>query len=192
MTVTVQTGLPEPLRADAARLYWRAFRDKLGRILGPDDQGIALVRRVLDPTHCVAALSDGQLLGVAGFKTAQSAFVDGTMGDLWAIYGMGSLWRAGALALLSRDVDNERFLMDGIAVAPEARGAGVGTSLLHAICDEARLRGYSAVRLDVIDSNNRARALYEREGFRPVATETTGPARFLFGFRSATTMVRDV
>lgn len=192
MTITIQTGLPAPLRSEAAQMYWGAFRSKLGRLMGPDARGIAFVERVLDPTHCIAALCDGRLLGVAGFKTAQGAFVDGGLGDMWAIYGIGTLWRAAGLALLERDIDNERFLMDGIIVAPQARGQGIGTRLLDAIAHEARRRGHTAVRLDVIDTNPRARALYERQGFHAVATEDTGPARWLFGFRSSTTMIRPV
>ena len=79
--------------------------------------------------------------------------------------------------------------MDGIFVEPAARGRGVGTLLLQAIANEAAQRGYAEVRLDVIDTNDRARALYERRGFRPVKTNSTGLLRHVFGFRSATTMV---
>ena len=82
--------------------------------------------------------------------------------------------------------------MDGIFVAPEARGQGVGTGLLDAVAAEAQRRGYAEVRLDVVEGNDRARALYEREGFRAVATQSTGVLRHVFGFRSATTMVRQV
>jgi ribosomal protein S18 acetylase RimI-like enzyme len=46
------------------------------------------------------------------------------------------------------------------------------------------------LRLDVIDTNLRARALYERLGFRAVRSESLGPLRHLFGFQTAITMVR--
>jgi len=82
--------------------------------------------------------------------------------------------------------------MDGIFVAPAARGHGVGTALLDATIAEARTRGYAEVRLDVIDSNPRARALYERVGFVAKDTQQLGPLRHIFGFKSATTMVRAV
>ena len=51
-------------------------------------------------------------------------------------------------------------------------------------------RGYGWVRLDVIDSNWRARALYERQGFLATRTESLGLLRLLFGFSASTTMVR--
>jgi len=77
-------------------------------------------------------------------------------------------------------------------VAPAARNQGVGTALLDAISAEARRRGYAQVRLDVIDSNPRARALYLKEGFKELGTSKLGVLRFAFNFRAATTMVRDV
>ena len=51
-----------------------------------------------------------------------------------------------------------------IAVAPEARGLGVGSALLAA--GEARFPGARWMFLCVSDFNVRARALYERSGYR--------------------------
>lgn len=191
--VKIQNGLKDGDKTGAARLYWQAFGGKLGRVMAPERKALAFVSRVLDPRFALAAYDGSRLLGVAGFKTPEGSFVGGDFGDLRAIYGLGgALLRSLGLVMLDRDVDNERFLMDGICVAPQARGRGVGTALLDAICQEARARGYSQVRLDVIDTNPRAKALYLREGFAPVATEHLGPARWLFGFDSATTMVRQL
>ncbi|EKD59506.1 MAG: MobC protein [uncultured bacterium] len=46
------------------------------------------------------------------------------------------------------------------------------------------------MRLDVIDSNWRAKALYLRLGYAVEKTDDIGLLRFAFGFRSATTMVK--
>lgn len=192
MTVTIRHGLPPHLRVDAARLYWQAFGGKLGTVLGPRDKAYALLDRVMQGDHAIVALSEsGALLGLVGFKTPRGAFAGGDVADLRGIYGtFGALWRAGLLWLLERDLDNDRFLMDGICVTDTARGQGVGTALLDAICAEGRSRGYPAVRLDVIDANPRARALYERQGFVPMRTSRLGLLRLVFGFSAATTMVR--
>lgn len=193
MRFTFQTGLPEPLRAEAARLYWQAFGGKLGRVMGPDAKAHSFLERVIRADHAVVALDDtGRLLGLAGFKTPIGGFAGGDWADMRQSYGVfGSAWRALPLALLSRDVDNDRFLLDGICVAAKARGHGVGSALLAAIEDEARARGYAYVRLDVIDSNWRARALYERLGFMAVKTDQLGPIlRLIFGFDAAVTMVK--
>lgn len=184
------TGFAEAERTTVATLYWEAFGPKLGRVLGPRTKALRLLGRVLRPDHAICARDGtGRLIGVAGFKTAQGALAGGGLGDLVAIYGAGALWRGAVLALIKRDIDNDRFLMDGLFVTEAARGQGVGTALLDAIAAEARARGYPAVRLDVIDTNPRARALYERHGFVAAGESRMGWLRHLFGFDRMTTMV---
>jgi ribosomal protein S18 acetylase RimI-like enzyme len=193
MTASLRHGLPPDLRDAAARLYWQAFGGKLGRVLGPEPRALAFLDRVIRGDHAIVAVEDGRLRGLIGFKTPQGAFAGGGMADLRAVYGpLGSLWRGALLRMLSRDLDPGRFLIDGICVAAEAQGHGIGSMLIEALCREARARGYREVRLDVIDTNWRARALYERQGFEAVKTEAMGALAHVFGFASATTMVRRI
>lgn len=51
-------------------------------------------------------------------------------------------------------------------VHPDARGEGVGDELIRAVERWARSTAASAVRLNVMDNNRTAAALYERNGFR--------------------------
>lgn len=192
MAVTIFSGLHPHLRADAARLYWEAFGGKLGRVLGPDAPAMAFFERVIRPDHCLAALDEtGVLIGIAGYKTTSGSFAGGSWNDLIAVYGpFGGRWRGCILWALNREVDNDRFLVDGICVARSQRGKGVGSLLLAGLYDEAARRGYRSIRLDVVNSNWRAKALYERQGFVATQTESLGPLRHVFGFASSTTMVR--
>lgn len=187
-------GFANAERPLIAAMYWEAFGQKLGGVMGPDQRATAFIADILDETHALCARdAEGQLLGVAGFKTHQGALVAGGWRDLARHYGwIGSTWRAGLLTLLERDTENRRFLMDGIFVRDAARGQGVGTALLDAICDEARTRGFTAVRLDVIDSNLRAKALYLRQGFEAGEVQRLGLLKHVFGFESATVMTRRV
>ena len=191
MEITLQSGLPEEHRPAAARLYWEAFGGKLGRVMGPEPRALAYLDRVMRSDHVITAMAGDQLVGLAGFKTPSGAFASGNWRDMRMVYGrMGALWRLALLGALQSEVDNDRFLIDGIAVTRDARGGGIGTALLGALCDEGCARGYASIRLEVIDSNWRAKALYEREGFTALHTEKLGLLRHLFGFESATTMVR--
>jgi ribosomal protein S18 acetylase RimI-like enzyme len=192
MGVTIHRGLPVGLRQAGARLYWDAFGEKLGHVLGPESRAMAFLDRVIEADQCVIALDDnGGLLGLAGFKTDGGSFAGGTLADLRAVYGVwGAFWRGHLLSALNRDIVADVFLMDGICVASSAQGQGVGTALLSALYDEAAARGHRSIRLDVIDSNARARALYDREGFVPVLTSRLGLLRHIFGFSSSTTMMR--
>ncbi len=190
----IAIGFEDHERAQVAAMYWSAFGQKLGRVMGPERRAIGFIHDVLDPTHALCARNGaGVLLGVVGFKTYDGALVGGSFRDLAHHYGwLGSTWRIALLALLERDSENQRFLMDGIFVSLAAQGKGVGTALLDAICDEAATRGYTEVRLDVIDSNPRARALYDRQGFVAGGVQRLGFLSHVFGFKSATTMIRRV
>ena len=190
----IEPGLRAEHRPQAAGGYWEAFARKLRYPLGPRRKAVAFTRRVLDASHAISAVSaDGDFLGVAGFKTPRGAFVGGEFADLVRIYGLSSaVARAFLVSVLERPCEKGTLLMDGIFVDRRARGLGVGTALLAAVERHARRAGLGWVRLDVIDSNPRARALYDRQGFRAQSTQSIGILQPLFGFRSATTMLKDV
>lgn len=186
----ITKGFTEAERSTVAALYWEAFGAKLSLGLGPDARALAFLERVSDPDYALCARNaQGALLGVAGFKTKEGALIGGELGDLYHVYGaFGTLWRAALLSLLERNLEPRSLLMDGIFVTQQARGLGIGTALLQAIKDEAAAQGCTEVRLDVIDTNPRARGLYEREGFIAGKVQSLGPLKRLFGFSSATEM----
>ena len=185
----VRRGLPAGCEAAAAELYWVAFGRKLGLPLGPKERGVAFIAGHLNADRAVAVLSGEQLIGVAGFHHQSRGFVGGGLRDLLASYGLLSgVARGALLVVLERRERPGQLLMDGIAVRSDHRSKGVGRLLLREIADVARELGDHTVRLDVVDTNPRARQLYEREGF--VATDTRGLPllRRVMGFSSATTM----
>ena len=189
--IHISRGFADAERPAVAALYWQAFGAKLGKVLGPTDRALAFLTPILDPNYALTARNAaGDLLGVAGFKTEQGALISGGFRDMTAAYGfLSACWRAALISLLDRPVQPDCLLMDGIFVADTARGQGIGTKLLAAIRDEAHAQGLSQVRLDVINTNPRARALYERFGFVARGEEQLGPFRHIFGFSSATRMV---
>lgn len=192
-TVHIQVGLHHSHRVAAALGFWEAFAAKLRLPLGPPTRAINFIEANLDAGHAISAVSaNGHLLGVAGFKTPAGAFVGGGMRELRASYGMiSSVWRGGLLAILERDCEPGTLLMDGIFVNRTARGLGIGSRLLAAIEDHARLEGLKRIRLDVIDENSRARALYMRRGFKPISHSAMGPLHRIFGFSGASTMIKE-
>lgn len=188
----IEAGFRPAHKAQVARLFWQAFQGKLAGVLGPTPRALTFLEATLTPEHAICALDDsGGLLGVVGFKTAQGGLVDAAWSDMRHHYGLlGGIWRSLLLNTLERPLAEGQLLMDGIFVDARARGQGVGRALLDAVCQTAQARGCAEVRLDVIDTNPRARALYEREGFMAQGQEHTGPLRPVFGFSSATRMVK--
>ncbi|MFD9241615.1 GNAT family N-acetyltransferase [Streptomyces sp. NPDC059556] len=189
----VRRGVPEGSEARVAALYWEAFGRKLGAALNPPDKARAFLAAHLHLDRGVTALVDGEVAGVAGYRLDGRGLTGGGPADVLAAYGaLRGLPRLALLALLERRPARRELVMDGIAVAPEQRGTGIGGLLLREIAALAAEAGCRRVRLDVIDVNPRARALYERHGFVAVRTEKTPYLRGLMGFGAATTMHRPV
>lgn len=191
---SIKQGFAPDQQARVAALFWQAFRGKLNPVLKPEARALQFLERVINPEFAFSAsASDGSLIGVAGFKSEQGLFVGGELEDLQSIYGaVGGLWRGLLLSTLERSVQPGVLLMDGIFVAEEGRGQGVGSALLDAIKKHAVDSGCRRVRLDVIDSNPRAKALYERSGFSSERVTGSGPLKYVFGFKQVTTMSCDV
>ena len=143
-------------------------------------------------TSIPGAIVGGLIIGF-GEKIGElywGGLVGGGVRELARVYGgLSALWRAPLLSLLERQIEPGPLLMDGIFVSEAARGHGVGTALLEAIKTHATHNGLFAVRLDVIDTNPRAKALYLRHGFEPAGEEHLGPFRHIFGFKSSTKMI---
>ncbi|MCX4986792.1 GNAT family N-acetyltransferase [Streptomyces sp. NBC_00572] len=189
----VRRGVPEGDEARVAALYWEAFARKLGAALNPPDKARAFLAAHLHHDRGITALVDGEVAGVAGYQLDRRGLTGGGASDLLAAYGvLRGLPRLALLALLERRPAARELVMDGIAVAPEHRGKGIGGLLLREITTVAAEARCHRVRLDVIDVNPRARALYERHGFVAVRTEKTPFLRGLMGFGAVTTMHRPV
>lgn len=191
--MTVRRGVPPGSESRVAALYWEAFGRKLGPALDPPDKARAFLAAHLRHDRGVVALVGGEVAGVAGYRLGGHGLTGGGAGDVLSSYGiLRGLPRLALLALMERRPAAGELVMDGIAVAPEHRGRGIGARLLREIAGVAADHSCRRVRLDVIDTNPRARALYERHGFAAVRTEKTPYLRDLMGFGAVTTMHRPV
>ncbi|MEV6123299.1 GNAT family N-acetyltransferase [Streptomyces sp. NPDC052077] len=187
-------GIPEGTERQVAALYWEAFGRKLAGALGPPGRGRAFLAAHLHRDRGVVVLDEaGGVIGVAGYDIEGRALLGGSARNVLARYGpLRGVPRLILLALFARKPARGELVMDGICVAAAHRGAGIGGLLLREVAAVAAENGCSRIRLDVVDANPRARALYERHGFRAVRTQRTPFLRKLMGFGAVTTMLRPV
>src|ERR1041385_6313223 len=78
-------------------------------------------------------------------------------------------WRDGrsvGVALLG--VRGTRGWVGGMGVETAARRQGIGERLMRTLIDSARAAGVRTLGLEVLEPNRRAKALYEKLGFRDV------------------------
>lgn len=188
--ITVQQGFPEELLSSAAELYDAAFGAKLAIAMPNPISRTAVLKAGFNPEFSFVAIRDGEMVGIAGFKTGRGALTGGisfrVLKDEIGLWG--AIRSVLVLALFQRNHVEGQLLMDGIGVSPKMRGSGIGTKLLHSLIEYSKTEGYRSIRLDVIDTNPAARRLYERVGFVPVKTEQFAYLKWLLGFGAATQM----
>lgn len=191
--ITIKIGLDDVHRDKASTLYYTAFRQKLHPIFRDEQRGLAVLTESLNPQYAIVALHEGDLVGLAGFKDDHGTLIDLQTKTMTKTFGfIGGWWRLLALSLFERKKQAGVLLMDGIVVDDSMRGLGIGSRLLNAVVDYARDHAYAEVRLDVVDTNPRARQLYERKGFVATDTERYPYLKPIFGFAGSTTMLKPI
>lgn len=82
--------------------------------------------------------------------------------------------------------------MDTLAVAEDYRGKGIGTALLNNIFMYAADNNLKTAVLEVVNTNPRAKKLYEKMGFRAQKENKYGFITKIAGFTSEYVMVKDI
>jgi ribosomal protein S18 acetylase RimI-like enzyme len=197
--VVIEQGLPEALREQAVELFEEAFGPKMRMAIREPEKRMAFLRRAYVASHVVIARDDDRLLGMAGLSTNGEPYAGGLLDVSWdprpyrdLLGWAGAAWAVWGLRLGDHSPTADEVYIDGIAVAPEARGRGVGTRLLEEINRIAHRQGKLFVRLDVVDTNPRAQALYERLGYRVTKVQSFHWKQRWVGFGATISMEQPV
>ena len=188
--ISYRVGLPEKYRNSAVDLYDEAFGQKFAVAIPSKEKRILFLKKCFVLDYVIGAVYKDKLIGIAGFQTPEGSLTGGiTYSELLSELGVfKGNWAAVIFDLYERKAAPKELIMDGIAVHFEARGKGVGGHLLTEIEKYAKEHKFNSVRLDVIDINSKAKALYERMGFKSVKTESYPYLKWLLGFSGSTTM----
>jgi ribosomal protein S18 acetylase RimI-like enzyme len=186
----IEPLLPEAAREAAAELYWDAFGRLLRPALGSSPRAIRVIADGIDPRRGIVAMDGDVLVGVVGLHYAGHAFTHLQARSVVRHLGITGVPRLVPLLLFNGRPDSGEMRLDGLAVREDRRGQGVGKLLLHEAARRTALLGIDVIRLEVVDTNPRARKLYEREGYVAVRTEATPYLRRMMGFSAVTTMER--
>lgn len=104
----------------------------------------------------------------------QHRYYLGTYPDADFLLIMG---QAAPLGRLYLDVNHRDWCVIDIAIKPERRNAGLGSSIMEAVKSAAQASTGAGVVLHVACQNHGAQRLYRRLGFREVAREDATYAR---------------
>ncbi len=182
--VTITEGLEAELVEDALRILFGAFAKKLHIGFRDADDFVRLFHDGVNSAACLSATADGELLGILGLQSPGGELYDLRPKSLFRRF---TPWRAALILanmlVLYSPPRKDALVVDQLAVAPSARGKGVGTLLLEAAETRARAMGMPRMALSVISENEGAIRLYERMGY--VRTQAIGGTLVRMVARSA-------
>jgi len=188
--IVYRTGLPEQFRSKAVSLYEEAFGKKISVAVRSNKKRSKLLSNCLMPEYAIVAISKGKLIGIAGFQTYSGSLTGGiTYKKLLSQLGfIKGNWAALVFSLYQRNPSPGELVMDGIVVDSNMRRRGIGGKLLDEIAKYANAHKFNRIRLDVINTNPRAKKLYKHKGFKTVKEELYPYLNWLLGFSGSTTM----
>jgi GNAT superfamily N-acetyltransferase len=98
-----------------------------------------------------------------------TALAGGLVNREWSSEHMELLYhRIGPATSCMPDSPEGVWVIEWVALTPEARGKGIARKLLEAILDRGRQAGYTDAQIGFLIGNDPARTAYERVGFTAV------------------------
>ncbi len=185
----ISCGIAEHERERVAELFVESFSDQLGGVFGPPQTARRFIARSLRIESVICARdSSGHIIGVAGFHNVNGATLSFDYKSLQVEFGyVSAAIRMFKFALMDHRAHPTNFAIEGICVDKMLRNRGIGRRIVEALAHEAKARGCIALSLKVLDSNTRARKLYESCGFIAWRRQSFWP---IPNFERATMMVR--
>jgi ribosomal protein S18 acetylase RimI-like enzyme len=177
--VTIAKGIPAEQVGQAVAIIYDAFHLKFSHEIAPKDRAQAeriIVASMYPENGYAASDAGGTLLGLAGVASRGVHFHRLRFTTFQREFGFfGAVWRTAysLLDVLAYPRKPGVWRVEILAVAESARGRGIGTALLREVVRDARESGATAITLEVVDTNGRARQLYESVGFELVKTLRT-------------------
>ena len=192
MSLEINFGVPEKQRLRVAKILYEAFETKFQRFFGVKHYS-SLIAEHLRNDRLVVALSRGVVVGFGGLKFEGKEWFDIGFWQLLRELNF-NIFRVLFLGTMFIDrVEKREILLDVLAVSRDMRGEGIGTRILDYVIDFARSNDFRKIKLSVVDTNKRARRLYERIGFKVSRIRRIPfPLNRLVGINSAHEMIYHV
>lgn len=171
---------------EAVGLYYESFEPKIRPLLKSREKALAIYREAIQKDRVHFALLDGQSVGLIGLQYGNRDFACFGLEVLRKHYPFfRSLCLAIMLNAFKTRLEEDCMRIDSIAVSGRHRGQGIGTKLLEKALATAKRLRYREMLLEVVDTNPRAKKLYESMGFQQKRQIRFFFLTRAFGFSSA-------
>jgi ribosomal protein S18 acetylase RimI-like enzyme len=166
MPIQIQQKIQKIQRKDIAKIFYESFKEKIGQLFKDQEKAIKLFSKLIRENQIIVALEDGNPVGFVGLHYQKKHFMRFSFTEITRIYGLETI-RATLYFLtnLLDDIQPNQLHLEVIAVDKKQRSKGIGTKLLLSTIEFAKQESFSQVRLEVINTNPKAKKLYEKIGF---------------------------
>ncbi|MNW44917.1 Acetyltransferase (GNAT) family protein [compost metagenome] len=176
--IIITNKIKEEQKHEVAKLYFQAFLKKfiyLWVLTCNEEKATIVLRRSIQYEKGLYAINNNKLVGFVGLEKGDGYFAPLTFSSFSEAFGfIGATWRFtayGIYRLFHGGMKKDVVHIDPIVVSSEARGLGIGTKLLDAVFEYSKRLNKNRVVLEVVDTNPKAKKLYERMGFQVVNEE---------------------
>lgn len=147
------------------------FYMKFSSIIGTGNEFLESVKIIINRDLCYGYIDEGKLKGVAVLKDKGTKAIIYPFNKLKRILGFFRGLKACIMLKLifsMGKISNDTLKLELLSVGKDFRGEGIGHKLLDKIEELGKDKGFSKVSLEVIDTNPRAKKLYESFGYEEV------------------------
>ena len=192
MNLEIKFGAPKNQRARVAKIFYKSFEDTFSKFFGTQNKAITFISTCLRDDRTLVAFKDDVAVGFAGLEYSGKSFIDASLHQTVRIYGLEAVRIVlfGVIFWLFNRTKKYELHLDSLAISANERNKGIGSKLLQSTIDHAQSKGFSQIKLEVIETNQNAIRLYERIGFKESKVQKIPyPFSKLLGFESVTEMI---
>jgi len=151
----------------AVDIYYFAFQRKIRALIKGKEKAVAIYGQAINPDRGIFALSDDKVVGVIGLHYHNKNFMEIKYKNVrehfnpiqgYFIYFINKI--------MYPKIEQGVLRIDAIAVDEKLRGHGIGSLLIKKVFEFAKEKGFKEIILEVVDTNPRAKKLYEILGFK--------------------------
>lgn len=174
----------------AVDIYYFAFQRKIRALIKLTEKALAIYKKALNPDRGLFALSNHSVVGVTGLHYDNKNFMEIKYKYIREHFNpIQSYFIYFINKIMSPKLEPGVLRIDSIAVAENARGQGIGSLLIKKVFEFAKEKGFKKIVLEVVDTNPKAKKLYERLGFKEKKIVKYYFTKRVAGFSSESIMI---
>jgi len=165
--IKISVKINEEQLNQAMNIFYSAFKQKIRPLIKSREKAVAIYKNSLNKDRVFYALIENDVVGIAGLHYENKNFIEIKYSYLrkyfnpFTSYFIYFMWK-----IFSPKVKEDAVRIDSIAVKEQFRGAGIGTDLINKVLEFAKNKAFKEVVLEVVNTNPKAKKLYERMGFK--------------------------